>query len=151
MKQGRNEDFIDFISSVSKSVLLMKSFLRKKIKASNLDLTFEMVQVLKTLWNKENINQQEIANVTQKDKASLTYLIDNLTKRNLVVRTEDKSDRRNKLITLTPKGAALKDVMQPWFEDMYAVSGHGITPELLSAGKTVFQQMISNLENNSGN
>jgi DNA-binding MarR family transcriptional regulator len=151
MSTSKNQEFVEFISGVSKTILSLKTFLRNKIKSSNLDLTFEMLQVLKCLWDKEYTNQQEIANITLKDKASLTYLIDNLSKRNLVVRTEDKSDRRNKLISLTKEGIALKKVIEPWLDEMYSQAGKDISSELLSGGTALFKKINTNLDKpNSG-
>jgi len=146
MSISRNEEFVEFISGVSKTLISLKTFLRNKIKAGNLDLTLEMLQVLKCLWDKEHTNQQEIANLTLKDKASLTYLIDNLSKRNLVVRTEDKEDRRNKLISLTPEGVALKKTIQPWLDEMYSLAGADISPEILAGGVNLFKKINANLE-----
>lgn len=146
MSAEKNVEFIEFLTGVNKTILSLKTFIRNKIKANNLDLTFEMLQVLKYLWNNHNANQQEIANMTLKDKASLTYLLDNLTKRGLVVRTEDKDDRRNKLISLTPEGMALKKIIEPWIEDMYTLAGNDISPELLAKGTTLFKKINDNLE-----
>ncbi len=67
----------------------MKLFMRGKFREHNIDLTFEMLQVLMHLWEREGVNQQELADLLLKDKASLTYLIDNLSKRKLVRRTAD--------------------------------------------------------------
>jgi len=146
MSTSKNQEFVEFISGVSKTILALKTFLRNKIKASNLDLTFEMLQVLRCLWDRENTNQQEIANITLKDKASLTYLIDNLSKRNLVLRTEDKVDRRNKLISLTPEGIALRNTIEPWIDEMYSWAGKEISSEHLSGGTTLFNKINTNLE-----
>lgn len=146
MSTEKNQEFVEFLSGVNKTILALKTFLRNKIKVNNLDLTFEMLQVLKYLWNNKNVNQQEIANMTLKDKASLTYLIDNLTKRNLVFRTEDKDDRRNKLISLTPEGLALKKIIEPWLEEMYTLAGKNISSHLLSGGTELFKKINENLE-----
>jgi DNA-binding MarR family transcriptional regulator len=146
MSTEKNTEFIEFLSGVNKTILALKTHIRNKIKTSNLDLTFEMLQVLKFLWHNQNANQQEIANMTLKDKASLTYLLDNLTKRGLVMRTEDKDDRRNKLISLTPEGMALKKIIEPWIEDMYTLAGTGISPELLASGTALFKKVNDNLE-----
>lgn len=146
MSTEKNQEFVEFLSGVNKTILALKTFLRNKIKVNNLDLTFEMLQVLKYLWNNKNVNQQEIANMTLKDKASLTYLIDNLTKRNLVFRTEDKDDRRNKLISLTREGLALKKIIEPWLEEMYTLAGKNISSQLISGGSELFKKINDNLE-----
>ena len=146
MAQNKNEIFTEFTKSVSRAQIKFKSFLRGKFREHNVDITFEMLQILLRLWEQDRINQQELANFTFKDKASLTYLIDNLSKRNLVARMEDASDRRNKLIVLKPEGAKLKSIVMPMIEEMYTVAGNGITVEQMKNGIEIFQKMHSNLE-----
>lgn len=119
--------------------LAFRQFIQARFKAHNIDLTFEMLQVLACLWQQDGINQQEIADLTVKDKASMTYLIDNLSRRHLVYRQEDGSDRRNKLIYLTEEGKKLKEIIQPWVQEMYVIAGKNMTIEGLN-------QMISQLE-----
>ena len=68
------------------------------------NVTCEQWGVLVNLWRRNGQSQQELAGTTCKGKTSVTRLIDILEKRNLVVRTPDKVDRRQKLIYLTNKG-----------------------------------------------
>jgi len=84
-----------------------------KIRESSTNLSFEMAEVLGYLWKNDGINQREIADLTFRDKSSMTYLVDNLVERNFVTRVEDKNDRRNKLIYLTQEGQDLKEQLQP--------------------------------------
>lgn len=81
--------------------------IQKQIREAGIDLTFEMIQVMKCLYRKDGVNQQELANQTHKDKSSLSYLLKNMEKRQLIIRTESAIDKRSKLITLTPEGQAL--------------------------------------------
>ena len=74
------------------------------------------------LRKQDGINRQEIRNITLKDKASMTYLIDNLIKRSLVKRQKDLDDRRNKLILRTEQGKSLKTKIQLFIDDMYHVA-----------------------------
>jgi Transcriptional regulators len=84
-----------------------------------LDITYEMLQVLATLWKNEQMNQQDIAIAIQKNKASVTPLIDNLCKRDLVRRVSDPNDRRNNLIELTVKGDEYRTLLDPVQQDLY--------------------------------
>ena len=123
-----------------------RQFIQCKLKEHNVGLTYEMLQVMACLWNREGINQQEIANVTVKDKASMTYLIDNLTKRGLVSRFEDANDRRNKLIMLTDAGMALKAKIQPVLDEMHQVSGKNIDVAQLTEFMAVLEKIEGNLK-----
>ncbi len=52
----------------------------------------------------------------------MTYLIDNLVKRNMVSREADPEDRRNNLICLTREGKQLQKKLHPWLVEMYSVA-----------------------------
>ena len=62
------------------------------------------------LWEKSSISQQNIADIIQKDKNSVTKIIDSLEKKNLVIRVVDKNDRRINKIELTEEGSALEKI-----------------------------------------
>ena len=101
----------------------VRQYMHKQITSLELDVTYEMVKVLFILSEHKELNQQQIADLTLKNKASLTSLIDNLQKRNLVIRTEDVLDRRNKIVTMTDQGKAtletVKPVLKTLFQDLY--------------------------------
>ena len=98
----------------------LKQYYILKIKEQQLDITYEMLQVLAALWKKEQMNQQDIAMAIQKNTASVTPLIDNLCKRDLVKRVSDPNDRRNNLIQLTLKGDEYRALLDPVQQDLYA-------------------------------
>lgn len=100
----------------------IRQFMQKKFRENNIDLTYEMHQIMACLWKKDGIKQQELADLTLKDKASMTFLVDNLVKRGLVIRGEDAKDRRNKLVFLTPKGKQLGKRIEPWVMELYALA-----------------------------
>ena len=104
----------------------LRQFMQKKFRENNIDLTYEMHQIMNCLWKKDGVNQQELANLTLKDKASMTYLIDNLTKRALVKRTEDPTDRRSKLIYLTPRGKQLGKKVEPLVSEGFSIASRDI-------------------------
>src|SRR5690554_1817126 len=90
------KSLLENIQSLSTNV---RHYMHKQISNLDLDLTYEMVKVLFILDDHRYLNQQQIADITRKNKASLTSLIGNMEKRGLVMRTEDSADRRNKIIS----------------------------------------------------
>ena len=139
---------MDLISKFTKEITLVnlafKQFLQSKLREHNIDLTFEMMQILYCLWNKDGINQQEIANITAKDKASVTYVLDNLVKRNLVYRQEG-ADRRNKIIFLTPEGKTMKKKVQPWIKSLNNTAKNNVPLEKLEELIGVMSTIRENL------
>jgi len=110
------QNFVYALIAVNSSY---RQAIQKKIRELGFDITFEMLQVMRCLGRKDNINQQELANQVQKDKSSLSYLLNNMEKRNLISRIEDKNDKRNKLITLTEQGTSINDQIRSAIDSIY--------------------------------
>jgi DNA-binding MarR family transcriptional regulator len=146
MAKTKSEVIVDFTRKILTVNTAYRQFLQCKLKEHKTGLTYEMLQVMGCLWKKDGINQQEITNITVKDKASMTYLIDNLTKRNLVKRQEDVIDRRNKLIFITEQGKILKNKIQPFIDEMYQVSGKNIEIALLKDCMEILDTVEANLK-----
>ncbi|HEY4651712.1 MAG TPA: MarR family transcriptional regulator [Pontibacter sp.] len=149
MEPQTHDTFATFLHELSKVTAVMKGFIRQKLREHNINITFEMMQVLRFLWDKDGVNQQEIADAILKDKASLTYLIDNLVRRKLVQRTEDSQDRRNKIITLTEEGRQLQELILPWVSEMYRVAGKDISEDLVKSGIDLFSAIYVNFQRES--
>ena len=75
------------------------------------EVTVEQFGILALLWYEEGIKQQDIADKLRRNKATITRIIENMSKRNLIVQIPDQLDKRNKLIYLTQKGKALQHKM----------------------------------------
>jgi DNA-binding MarR family transcriptional regulator len=73
------------------------------------NLTPEQYLVMDTLWDDGVMSQQELAQRLNKDKNSITKLIDALEKKNLVVRVPDTLDRRLNKIHFTDHSLTLKE------------------------------------------
>lgn len=99
--------------------------IQRSMKLNKIDITFEMLQIILHLERRDGVNQQELADKTFKDKASLTSLLKNMEKKKLVSRVEDSSDRRNKKVFLTSKGRECGDCMRPLLKDIYVSVGKG--------------------------
>lgn len=82
--------------------------LLRNFRKYDLNITPEQWTVLIYLWEKDGVTQQELCNATYKDKPSMTRLIDNMEKLNLVVRISSKTDRRTNLVHLTKTGRDLE-------------------------------------------
>lgn len=86
-----------------------KLYMGSLFQSRGFDITPEQFLVLDTLWDDGVQSQQEIADKIQKDKNSVTKLIDALEKKDLVQRIAFKQDRRLNLIHVTETGKKIKD------------------------------------------
>jgi len=124
----------------------LRQYIQVKIKEHGINITFEMLEVMGCLWKKDGINQQELADLTFRDKSSMTYLLDNLVKRKMVKRVEDSNDRRNKLVYLTKEGKNLRVQLNPWVAELYAMASEEVAVKDLQTGVTLLSKMIGNLK-----
>ena len=107
--------------------MAFRQALQRVLKRNNIDITFEMLQVLSSLWQEQGISQQALAEKTAKDKACMTNLMANLEKKGWIMRQEDPNDRRNRLVYFTP------DRVRPLIKDFYTQTGQLMGIESLNA------------------
>lgn len=141
---------IDAVRQLGRAMAELRIHFRQciqvNLKTYNVDLTYEMLEVMSILWQQDGINQQVIADKTLRDKSAMTYLIDNLVKRTLVTRKPDEEDRRNNLIFLTNEGKQLHAEVKPWTGDLFANAAAGLSVQDVQSGISVLHKMIENLK-----
>lgn len=144
------ENLAQLARELARSMAEQRTFLRQqiqlKIKEQDLNITFELLEVIFYLARNDGANQQEIADVLIKDKSSMTYLVDNLVKRDMVMRQEDEQDRRNKRIFLTVAGRALMDNLNPWLTERYESATEGIRAADIEKAIALVQRMNHKLK-----
>jgi len=86
-----------------------KQYTASMIKKNGINLTPEQFLLLDILWNQGPMSQHAIANAMQKDKNSITKLLDALEKKELIIRKQDSSDRRSNKVILTEKAEQMKE------------------------------------------
>lgn len=123
----------DLVLQMLKSRMAFRQAIQRLLKQNNVDMTFEMLQIMSRLWQDQGISQQILAEKTAKDKACLTNLINNLEKKGWVIRKENPADRRNRLIFLTSEGEMMKEIVYPLIKDLYSQAGEKMGKDDLSA------------------
>lgn len=120
--------------------------LYRNFRKEGLEFTPEQWTVLANLWYREGVSQQELCNATYKDKPSMTRLIDNLEKQQLVERKPDKTDRRNNLIFLTEKGKQLQSAANQTVLATMQEAFHGIDPKDIVTARKVLKLVFENIK-----
>ncbi|MFD1872708.1 MarR family winged helix-turn-helix transcriptional regulator [Hymenobacter bucti] len=137
--------FATFMDAVPLTGSAFRAYLRRRFRDYHLDLTLEMMQVLHYLWGHDGVSQQEIARAANRDKATMTAMLDNLVRRDLVERRADLHDRRTNRVVLTPKGQALEQQVKPLVAEMFGVAGQGVAPDQLRTCLDVLTKITKNL------
>ena len=109
------------------------------------DVTVEQFGILVLLWYEEGINQQSIANHLNRDKTTITRVVQNMIKKSLIVKIPDQVDKRNKLIYLTEKGRSLNNEMIKSTAVVYKDALKKISKSDLKTSTKFLQRMKNNL------
>lgn len=86
----------------------LKQYIAARLRQMNVPLTPEQFMLIDLLWNQGEMSQQQLADQLQKDKNSVTKLVDAIERKGFVVRQQNQQDRRSNTIVLTDKANQLK-------------------------------------------
>ena len=140
------------IKEIAVYVNILNSRIKKcffdKLQENGINITPEQYLVLDILWEKESLSQQNIADIIQKDKNSVTKIIDSLEKKQLVRRVMDQKDRRINKIELTDEAIALEKITTDVAINFMNDTIKGIDNKDLDCFVNVMRQIKDNLENN---
>jgi len=143
MKYNFNDSF-GFI--VVKTGRLIENRLKINFEKNNIDITPQQWSVLTYLWNEDGITQQQLANAFSKDKTSMTRLLNNMEKKELIIRKQDAKDKRNKRILLTYKSKLIKKDTIKIAEKTLVETLVGIDHDNLKLSKKVLKKINNNLK-----
>ena len=140
------------IKEIAVYVNILNSRIKKgffdRLQANGINITPEQYLVLDILWDQQSLSQQNIADIIQKDKNSVTKIIDSLEKKQLVRRVMDQKDRRINKIELTDEAIALEKITTEVAINFMNDTIKGIDNKDLDCFVNVMRQIKDNLENN---
>lgn len=141
--QFKKGELYSFITGKASTAIARR--LQKKFNTSGINLTIEQWSVLYHLWKQDGASQQELCNATFRDKPSITRLVDNLEKLNLVKRVSDEKDRRINKIYLTRNAQKLQEDTMQLAEETLNEALSGVPADQVEMCKEVLQKVYDNL------
>ncbi len=124
---------------------LIAQRLAQNFKAHGYDVTIEQWRILLYLWKEDGQTQNRLALSTQKDEPSVSRILNNMEKHDLIVRKRHPHDRRTNLIYLTEKGRNLQDGLMSIGNLTNEQATKGISPEELKECIQILDKAINNL------
>jgi DNA-binding MarR family transcriptional regulator len=144
---------MDFESSIgpwiSRTMKMVDLYFQDAFKANEFDLTKNQWLLLKILIHDAGKPQNELAFITNRDKASLTRLISVMEKKNLVIRVSSKEDKRIKHIYITKKGEATFKETLPVVSKSLDTIQTGLTENEVQNAIEIMKKIQLNISNNS--
>ncbi len=129
---------------IGRSAKMMGMFMTAKFKAHEQNLTTKQWILLRILHQKDGQRQNDLALVTDRNKASLARLIDTMEKKQLVTRVSFPEDKRVNQIFLTKHGREVFAESIPTMQQIATELEAGITPEEIQTVIEVLQKVMKN-------
>ncbi|MFD0762036.1 MarR family winged helix-turn-helix transcriptional regulator [Lutibacter aestuarii] len=136
--------------SIGKTYKMMSIFICDQFLKNDIQVTKEQWIVLKILHEQnKSICQNELAFITNRNKTTLTRLINVMEKNQLVERLTSKKDARKKLILITAKGEKLFLKMKPIMFQIMNIFQKGISNQEMETFIKITNQIQNNIKNQS--
>ncbi|MCQ2066190.1 MAG: MarR family transcriptional regulator [Bacteroidaceae bacterium] len=132
--------------SLNLAACKFKQYTAMMLRNNGIDLTPEQFLLIDLLWNQGAMSQQNLADSMEKDKNSITKLVDALENKGLVVRVRDKSDRRSNTVILTQKAEDMKNDTKEFGIAMLDGMLAGISEEELRGMLSTLAKLSKNMD-----
>jgi DNA-binding MarR family transcriptional regulator len=142
--QFKKSELYSFITGKASTAIARR--LQKNFKQAGVEITIEQWSVLYHLWKVDGMSQQQLCEATFRDKPSITRLLDNLEKLNMVKRVASKDDRRINMIYLTPEANKLQEQSMDLANQTLNEALEGVTNGQVEIAKEVLQKVYENLK-----
>jgi len=142
--QFKKGELYSFVTGKASTAIARR--LQKKFNNAGLNITIEQWSVLYHLWKDDGRSQQQLCNATFRDKPSITRLVDNLEKLNLVKRVPSEYDRRINLIYLTKNAQKLEEETMQIADETLNEALKTVPPDRIDVCKEVLQIVYDNLK-----
>ena len=124
----------------------MRARLHQGFISQGLDITTDQWAVLNRLWEKEGIYQSQLADLTDKDRHSITRTLQIMERKELIIRRPDEHDSRRTLIFLSEKGWKLKEKLIPVVEQTLEDAFEGVTDQELIHVLEIHRKIQHNID-----
>ena len=125
--------------------IAMFRYLTRLMQEEGLPITPDQFRVLTHLWEKDGLQQSELATCTNRNRANVTRIIDILEKKEIVKRKSAPHDRRVHKIYLTEKGKALREPTARCASHSIEDSLKGVSKEEVEICKKVLLKIRENV------
>lgn len=133
-----------FITGIASTAVARR--LQKYFREEGLEITMEQWSLLYHLWRHDGLSQQELSQYSFRDKPSITRLVNNMEKQNLVRRKPSKEDKRINQVFLTIKGSRLHTTTMQMANKTLREALAGVSVRDIEICKSVLHKVYENLQ-----
>jgi len=136
---------------LGKTTKMLACLVGETFQNNQIDLTREQWVLLIKLHQKDELPQNELAFITERDKTSLTRLVKTMERKELIKRRVSEADKRSKLVCLTNKGREVFKRSKPVMQKTIRNLQKGLTEEEVINTINVLKKFQENIRSQSNN
>jgi Transcriptional regulators len=130
--------------TIEEAIKTYRKFAQKRINQQELDITIDQWLVLNCLASNKDISQNHLAELTFKDVASVTRMIDLLVKKEYLIRSMHTDDRRRFALEITEKGQEIINKVSLIVTENRNIALNGLNDDDISQLQSMLRQIIEN-------
>lgn len=138
------DDYNTYSLLLDRTARRVKQYAQKKFKEGQFGITVDQWMVMKQLYQQNNLNQTELAELVNKDTPTLTRIIDLLESKGYVARQVREHDRRSFLVHLTDEGSRKVETLRPEVKKIRLKAWENLDQEDFST----FQRILNTIHQN---
>lgn len=123
----------------------VKQFAQRRFKEMGFNITVDQWLVLKQLYEREQLKQNELAGLVFKDNPTLTRIIDLLCEKGLTERNTYPDDRRCFMVSLTKRGRSKVREMLPSIQEVRLKAWEGLSERDFNQFRRILNKIYENL------
>ncbi len=136
----------ELVRALSLASLNVRHWAKRVLADMEYDLTHEQIVCLLELGRHDGLELGQLAKHMDRERTTVTRMIDGLEKRNLVVRVADRGDKRNRLVYLTKLGKKRVEELEPIVQEFYRKVLDGISQPNMEVTLKTLQAIIANTD-----
>jgi DNA-binding MarR family transcriptional regulator len=130
--------------SIEQAIKEYRKVAQKNIAEIVKDITIDQCLVLMILKKDLKISQSELANLIFKDNASITRMIELMVKKDYLIRTIHKEDRRKFNLEITQKGEKTIDLIKPTVQRNREIALNDLSLDEINLLDKMLNKIINN-------
>ena len=141
-----DEAYAKYSFLLDRTARRVKQYAQVNFKKLGFNITIDQWLIIRSLYEHNDLNQKEIAQLVNKDTPTLTRIIDLLSTKGLAVRKPDERDRRCFIVHLTEEGRKTVEIMLPHVKDIRMKAWEGLDQEDFTKFQHILNTIYNNLE-----
>lgn len=124
---------------------ILANRIRKNFNSAGYDVTSEMWSVLVVISNNPGLTQQQLADITNRDKTTISRVVDRAIQKGYM-ESQPGPDRREKRITLTEAGIYIQEKLMRLASDTLEEALSGISESDVKKSIEILSRIYKNLD-----